>query len=221
LAPIANLVIADDHPLFRAALTQTISQHSNHAFNILQAPDISALQDICQRDHNIQLVLLDLHIPGAKGFSGLIYMVNNFPHIPVVMISANDSDDVISKAIAQGAAGFLSKSAEPSEIARAIEVVTMGDIYIPPQCGVNLESLEDSNDSDISQLMSQLTPQQFKVAIMLAEGLLNKQIAFELNVTEATVKAHVTEIFRKLGVSSRTQAVLAISQLDIPAPSLN
>jgi len=128
---------------------------------------------------------------------------------------------VISKAIAQGAAGFLSKSAEPSEIARAIEVVTMGDIYIPPQCGVNLESLEDSNDSDISQLMSQLTPQQFKVAIMLAEGLLNKQIAFELNVTEATVKAHVTEIFRKLGVSSRTQAVLAISQLDIPAPSLN
>lgn len=221
MAITAKLVIADDHPLFRAALTQTIAQHDNDDIMILEASDISSLQEICQREQHIDLVLLDLHIPGARGLSGLIYLVKNFPHIPVMMISANDGDDIIGKAIAQGAAGFLSKSAEPAEIARAIQVVKMGDIYLPPHCNVDLEALEDSQDTDISQLMSQLTPQQFKVAVMLAEGLLNKQIAFELNVTEATVKAHVTEIFRKLGVSSRTQAVLMISQLDIQTPSFN
>ncbi len=217
----AKLVIADDHPLFRVALTQTIAQHNRDDSQILEASDISALQDICQREDNIQLVLLDLHIPGAKGLSGLIYLVNNFPQIPVMMISANDGDDIIGKAISQGAAGFLSKSAEPAEIARALDVVKMGDIYLPPHCNVDLQALDEVEDTDISQLMSQLTPQQFKVAVMLAEGLLNKQIAYELNVTEATVKAHVTEIFRKLGVSSRTQAVLMISQLDIQAPSLS
>jgi DNA-binding NarL/FixJ family response regulator len=215
----ATLIIADDHPLFRAALTQTIVSGSQQPYNVVEAADISTLQDICQRESSVQLVLLDLHIPGAKGLSGLIYLVNNFPHIPVIMISANDSDDIIGRAISQGAAGFLSKSAEPAEIARAIDVVNSGDIYLPPHSQVDLDSLEDSEEHDISQLMSQLTPQQFKVAVMLAEGLLNKQIAYELNVTEATIKAHVTEIFRKLGVSSRTQAVLMISQLDIPAPS--
>lgn len=215
----ATLVIADDHPLFRAALTQTITSSSPQAYHIIEAADISTLQDICQRESGIQLVLLDLHIPGAKGLSGLIYLVNNFPHIPVMMISANDSDDIIGRAIAQGAAGFLSKSAEPAEIARALEVVNSGEIYLPPYSQVDLNSLDDTQEQDISQLMSQLTPQQFKVAVMLAEGLLNKQIAYELNVTEATIKAHVTEIFRKLGVSSRTQAVLMISQLDIPTPS--
>lgn len=221
MANAAKLVIADDHPLFRAALTQTIAQHNENDMMILEASDIGSLQNICQREQNIQLILLDLHIPGAKGLSGLMYLVNNFPHIPVMMISANDGDDIIGKAIAQGAAGFLSKSAEPAEIARAIAVVQGGDIYLPPHSNVDLEALEDSQETDISQLMGQLTPQQFKVAVMLAEGLLNKQIAFELNVTEATVKAHVTEIFRKLGVSSRTQAVLMISQLDIQTPSFN
>jgi len=213
-----KIVIADDHPLFRNALNQIIEQH-RHQSNIIEACDIASLQQLCQQQANIQLVMLDLHIPGAKGFSGLIYMVNNYPQIPVLMISANDSDEIIAKAIRHGAAGFISKSAEPSEIASAIDAIFQGDIYLPPQCNVDLDSLDENDENDISNLMSQLTPQQFKVATMLAEGLLNKQIAYELNVTEATIKAHVTEIFRKLGVSSRTQAVLAISQMDLTPPA--
>ncbi len=214
-----KIVIADDHPLFRNALKQIIGQHRDQA-EIFEISDISNLQDFCQGNNNAQLLLLDLHIPGAKGFSGLIYMVNNHPQIPVLMISANDGDDIIAKAIRNGAAGFISKSADPEEISRAIDIIFEGDIYLPPGCNVDPEDLDDTDPSDIASLMAQLTPQQFKVATMLAEGLLNKQIAYELHVTEATIKAHVTEIFRKLGVSSRTQAVLAISQLDIAQPNL-
>ncbi len=214
-----KIVIADDHPLFRNALQQIIGLHRSNC-DVTEICDINGLQNLCQNDSKFDLLLLDLHIPGAKGYSGLIYMVTNYPHIPVLMISANDSDDIIAKAIRNGAAGFISKSAEPEEISRAIDAIFEGDIYLPPQCNVDLDALDDSHQDDIASLMAQLTPQQFKVATMLAEGLLNKQIAYELNVTEATIKAHVTEIFRKLGVSSRTQAVLAISQLDIAQPNL-
>lgn len=214
-----KIVIADDHPLFRNALKQIIGLHRQNC-DVTEIFDINGLQDLCKNDSKFDLLLLDLHIPSAKGFSGLIYMVTNYPHIPVLMISANDSDEIIAKAIRNGAAGFISKSAEPEEISRAIDAIFEGDIYLPPQCNVDLDAIDDSHQDDIASLMAQLTPQQFKVATMLAEGLLNKQIAYELNVTEATIKAHVTEIFRKLGVSSRTQAVLAISQLDIAQPKL-
>lgn len=215
-----NIVIADDHPLFRNALKQVIEQtYGNNS--VTECADINSLQSLCQTANPIELILLDLHIPGAKGFSGLIYLVNNCPHIPVLMISANDSDEIISRAIHHGAAGFISKSADPSDILAAIETIVNGEIYIPANCNVDLDALDNCIDNDIASLMTQLTPQQFKVATMLAEGLLNKQIAYELNVTEATIKAHVTEIFRKLGVTSRTQAVLAISQLDIQPPSIN
>lgn len=208
-----GFLIADDHPLFRTALSQTLGNIYNTC-RILEAEDIDSLQRRMETAVNISLVLLDLHMPGAHGFSGLIYLSAHYPHIPVMMISAHDSPEIIRRGLDHGAAGFLSKSSHPDTIAEAVSSVLAGNIWKPENYDPAIAG-SSSEERNIAAVISSLTPQQFRVAGMLAQGLLNKQIAYELNVTEATVKAHLTEIFRKLGVHSRTQAVLAISQLDV------
>lgn len=213
-----TFVIADDHPLFRAALKQTLSTCCGTA-TVHEAPDVNALQDLVAQEASISLILLDLHIPGAHGFSALVYLTTHAPHIPVIMVSASDSNEVVARAIHHGAAGFLSKSSEMDDIERAVHTVLEGDIWIPEHCNIEEHDCSTAGHQT-ANLMSALTPQQFKVATMLAQGLLNKQIAYELNVTEATIKAHVTEIFRKLGVTSRTQAVLLISQMEVQPPAV-
>jgi DNA-binding NarL/FixJ family response regulator len=211
-----SILIADDHPLFRSALQQVIAQLYPRA-TLLQAASVADLQREAEQHRGIDLLLLDLHMPGALGFSALSWFVGQYPGTPVIMISANSHPETVRRAIDHGAAGFLSKSAEVADMAACIEQVMDGARGLHPGLdaggsGASLQSL------DVADALATLTPQQFRVASMLVEGLLNKQIAYELDVKEATIKAHMTEIFRKLGVHSRTQAVLALSSLSVEPP---
>jgi len=211
-----TIIVADDHPLFREALSQAINT-SMQGVTIEHAHDIVSLQHCVEHCPHASLILLDLHMPGAHGFSGLIHLSAHHPEIPVVVVSAHESDNIIRRSMDHGASGFLPKSSSMEKITEAINQVLAGDLCFP--AGFDSNSVGSSAEElDIANILSTLTPQQYRVATMIAQGLLNKQVAYELNVTEATIKAHATEIFRKLGVHSRTQAVLAISQLDVQPP---
>ncbi|MFV0477818.1 MAG: response regulator [Parahaliea sp.] len=211
-----TILIADDHPLFGAALQQVIAQHfSTHRLQL--ASDVAELQKLALTGNFIDLLLLDLHMPGAVGFSALSWFAGHLPTTPVIMISANTHPDTVRRALDHGVAAFLSKSTNISEIHSCVDAVMRGERGLYPgleagKTGASLQSL------DVADALSSLTPQQFRVASMLVEGLLNKQIAYDLEVKEATIKAHMTEIFRKLGVNSRTQAVLALTSLAVDAP---
>lgn len=214
-----KFIVADDHPLFRGALVQALGQHFSDA-EVIQAEDVDSLQRQVQAHNDADLLLLDLHMPGASGFSGLIFINGQYPQIPVMVVSANEQASIIHQSIQYGAAGFLPKSSPPEMIGSAIEKVLAGELWLP----ANLPPADQVDNDDkavIAEVVATFTPQQFRVANMLADGLLNKQIAYEMDVTEATVKAHLTAIFRKLGVHSRTQAVLAMNQLDLTPPQLN
>ncbi len=160
-----NILIVDDHPLFRHALIQAV-RYSLPQAQISETAAVNEFYERLEKGSEPDLVLLDLNLPGASGFSALVHVRAQYPSIPIIVVSAHEELSIIQRAIAHGAMG-----------------------YIPPQ--------------------------QFRVLMMVAEGLLNKQIAYELDVSEATIKAHVTAIFRKLGVQNRTQAVLAIKALNI------
>lgn len=206
-------VIADDHPLFREALSQLIGG-STFAADVSHAENVASLHDLVEREGPPDLLMLDLHMPGAVGFSALSWYVGNYPSQPVIVISANTHPDTVRRAIDHGAAAFLSKSSPTSDIGSCLSRVMAGERGLYPGLeigdqGASLQAL------DVAEALASLTPQQFRVTSMLVEGMLNKQIAYELNVKEATVKAHMTEIFRKLGVQSRTQAVLAIGNLTV------
>lgn len=215
LSEIQRIIIADDHPLFRSALCDALQQDLPHA-QILQAHDLPSLQAQVELHDDTQLILLDLHMPGAEGFSGLVFLVAHYPHIPVVIVSAHDQGDIVRRAMDHGASGFLSKSSSIEEMKQAINVVLNGGVWMPNH--VSQDAASSVNEMNVAEALGQLTPQQFRVASMVSQGLLNKQIAYELNVTEATIKAHMTEIFRKLGLHSRTQVVKAMSELAVQPP---
>jgi DNA-binding NarL/FixJ family response regulator len=212
-----SILIADDHPLFRSALLQVIAQIYPNA-QLLEAASVAELQQLVEQHRQPGLLLLDLHMPGAHGYSALSWFVGQHPRTPVIMISANSHPETVRRALDHGAAGFLSKSADMGDMQICIEQVMAGKRGLHPglevaSTGASLQSL------DVADALASLTPQQFRVVSMLAEGLLNKQIAYELDVKEATIKAHMTEIFRKLGVHSRTQAVLALGSLSLEPPA--
>jgi DNA-binding NarL/FixJ family response regulator len=150
-------------------------------------------------------------MPGAQGFSGLIYLRAQYPEIPIVVVSASEEPVVIRRAVEFGASGFIPKSLDTDGIGNAIRTILAGDIWAPPD--VDLDTTEDREIIDLVRRMGRLTPQQMRVLMMLSEGLLNKQIAYELGVSEATVKAHVSAILQKLRVDSRTQAVIAAGRI--------
>jgi DNA-binding NarL/FixJ family response regulator len=211
-----SILVADDHPLFRGALRQVIGQLYPQA-ELHEAATVAELHQQVESLPDTGLLLLDLHMPGALGFSALSWFIGRYPDTPVIMISANSHPDTVRRAIDHGAAGFLSKSVEVADMASCIRQVMAGERGLHPGLdaagsGASLQSL------DVADALASLTPQQFRVASMLVEGLLNKQIAYEFNVKEATIKAHMTEIFRKLGVHSRTQAVLALGTLAVEPP---
>ncbi len=214
--PPKTILIADDHPLFRSALKQTIGAVYPEA-KLFEAADIPAVQHCLAESGQIDLVLLDLHMPGAHGFSALAFVTGNHSACPVIMVSANCHPETIRRALDYGAAGFLSKSAPVELMQSTIARVLSGEIVAPDAVNEARRGA-DINSLDVSDAVASLTPQQFRVASMLVEGLLNKQIAYELDVTEATIKAHMTEIFKKLGVHSRTQAVLALNALALEPP---
>jgi DNA-binding NarL/FixJ family response regulator len=210
LAAGHSFVIADDHPLFRGALREAITGIGNIGA-IHEAGDFESAKALVLANEDIDLVLLDLSMPGASGLSGLISLRGIHPTVPMVVISAHDDAATIRRALDLGASGFISKSASMDEIREAVRAVLAGDIAAP--VGVDLGVERDPEVSDLIKRLQTLTPQQTRVLGMLAEGLLNKQIAYELSVSEATIKAHVSAILQKLGVDSRTQAVIQLAKI--------
>jgi len=214
-----QFIIADDHPLFRSALKQAI-QHSSKDATILECDSISSLEKMAEDHRSTDLILLDLHMPGANGFSGLVLVRREFPEIPVAVVSASEEPNIMQRAIDYGASGFIPKSADLPTISTAIDNILNGNIWLPePDSAANVEV--SNEEKEFASKIKSLTPQQLRVFMMLTKGLLNKQIAAEIDVSEATVRTHMTAIFRKLGVRNRTQAVLAANYLTIDEPEIN
>ncbi|NND50038.1 MAG: response regulator transcription factor [Rhizobiales bacterium] len=211
-----RFVIADDHPLFRGALRQAL-EDMLESVDIAEAASFEEVVDAVSEGSEPDLVLLDLNMPGTEGFSGLIFLRAQFPAVPIVIVSASDDRTVIRRSVEFGASGFIPKSAGIDQIRAALKEILDGDVWVPDNVDLDLD--EDSEPSRIAAKLATLTPQQVRVLMMLSRGLLNKQIAFELKVSEATVKAHVSAILQKLGVDSRTQAVIALSRVETGAPS--
>ncbi|MFD1217022.1 MULTISPECIES: response regulator [Microbulbifer] len=194
-----QLLIADDHPLYRDALATTLSNHFSDA-KLAQSEDLdSTLTRLAHSE--IDLLLLDLNMPGSEGFSGLARIRNDFPAVPVVVVSGSDRHSVVQQAAGLGASGFLSKTARPEEILRCIECVLAGDQWFSE------EALAGESESVLAEKLNLLTPQQLKIFQMIARGMLNKQIAYDLDITEPTVKSHVTAILRKLELRDRKQLI--------------
>ena len=207
-----KFVVADDHPLFRGALKQALMRIGPDS-RILEAGDFDGAKALIAANADADLVLLDLSMPGASGLSGLVAMRGQHSSLPVVVVSAHDDPETIRRALELGASGFISKSASMDQICSAISSVLEGGICTPD--GIDLGEERDPEISDLIRRLQTLTPQQARVLGMIGEGRLNKQIAYELGVSEATVKAHVSAILQKLGVESRTQAVIAASKIEI------
>ena len=208
-----TVIVADDHPLFRAAIKQALTEQGG-ATQFLEASSFESLQALVDEQREVDLVLLDLHMPGVSGFAGLVYLCKRYPSVPVVIISANEDPLVIQRALEHGAAGFIPKSSSMEAIKDAIAAVLMGEIWSPSEARPTA-GCRNASELDLAERMAQLTPQQNKVLMMMSQGLLNKQIGYDHGVSEATVKAHVTAIMSKLGVYTRTQAVLAAQRLSV------
>jgi DNA-binding NarL/FixJ family response regulator len=212
MTPSSNthLIIADDHPLFRDALRHAVASVVPSA-KIGEAGTFEELTGMLERESDVDLVLLDLSMPGISGFSGLIYLRAQYPAIPVVIVSASDDVGTIRRSLDFGASGFVPKRYGVDMLREAIQKVLDGDVFVPSD--IDLNAASDPEMTKLRDRLVTLTPQQVRVLMMLSEGLLNKQIAYELGVSEATIKAHVSAILQKLGVESRTQAVIAAAKI--------
>ncbi|MBB6561229.1 DNA-binding NarL/FixJ family response regulator [Acidovorax soli] len=203
-----TLLVADDHPLFRTAVLHVLRERLPQ-FRTLEAASAATLGTALQEHPEVELVLLDLSMPGARGFSALLHVRGEYPELPVVIISSNDHPRVIRRAQQFGAVGFIPKSAPAEAMGAAIEAVLAGDSWFPPMAAERSEA-----DAELAARLAQLTPQQFRVLLYLADGLLNKQIAAEMGLAENTVKVHVTAVLRKLACHSRTQAAVLVKGLE-------
>lgn len=206
--PPMKLVIADDHPLFRSAVVHAMTELTAGAPPV-EAASLRSLEDAVRAHDDIDLVLLDLNMPGARGFSSLVFLRSERPEVPVIIISSNAHPRTIRRAQQFGAAGFVPKSAPVARMLDAVREVMAGGLWFP-------EHAAESSDIDarLASQFAQLTPKQVRVLMCIADGLLNKQIAYELGLAENTVKVHVTAILRKLDCNSRTQAALLLRSLE-------
>ncbi len=206
-----DVLIADDHPLFRDALQRAVLAAVPDA-RVHSADSVYNLLGLIDQYPDAELLLLDLHMPGARGYSALVHIRGQFPGLPTIVVSGHEDASVARRAVAHGASAYIPKSTPGEDIITAIRKVLDGDVWLPPQLvGGGAELKPD--EAAVAERVATLTPQQFRVLTMIAEGLLNKQIAYDLGVSEATVKAHMTSIMRKLGVNNRTQVALAASHL--------
>jgi DNA-binding NarL/FixJ family response regulator len=208
---MARAVIADDHPLFRAALRQALS--ASLGSDILEVANFSQLETLLREARQLELVFLDLNMPGNQGLTGLTAIRNQYPDVLVVVVSANEQLDVIQRALDFGASAYIPKSVPLEVLTQAVEQVLAGDTWIPPHLSAALDADGKPEQARFARQLEQLTPQQFKVLQCIADGLLNKQIAYELGVQETTIKQHVSAILRKLGVINRTQAGVLFRQM--------
>ncbi|MGO3127497.1 MAG: response regulator transcription factor [Luteimonas sp.] len=209
---MTTLLIADDHPLFREALRGAISRAVPNA-RLREAHNVDALYAMVESEPDADLLMLDLNMPGVHGFSALVHLRAQFPQLPVLMVSAREEPAVMRRALDHGASGFVPKSADAETLARAVAQVLDGDRFVPEAAASAVGV--SPGEHDVAARLRDLTPQQFRVLQMLGDGMLNKQIAYELGVSEATVKAHMTAVLRKLGASNRTQAVLIAGKLAV------
>ena len=209
--PNYRLVIADDHPLFRGALREAVSGLLERV-DIAEAGTFNEVAELLEHGGEVDLILLDLRMPGVRGFSGLLYLRAQYPSVPVIVVSANDDPAAIRRCMEFGASGFIPKTLGVEAMRAAISRILNGGVWTPPD--IDLAAGADAETAALMARMATLTPQQVRVLMMLSEGLLNKQIAYQLSVSEATVKAHVSAILQKLGVESRTQAVIAAAKIE-------
>lgn len=215
---MAKLIVADDHPLFRNALINAISS----TFATKATVETDSFDSTCaalEQHPDADLLLLDLHMPGNCGFLGLIQLRKNYPSLPIVVISASEDLDVIRRVMAFGASAYVPKSANPVDISTALNAVLDGELWVPQNLKRQVLDQQDAEqDLDLAAKVAQLTQQQYKVLYYLTEGWLNKQIAYDLHISEATVKAHITAIFRKLGCTNLTQVVIQAQRLTLEPP---
>ena len=213
-----QVIIADDHPLFRTALKQAIVECLPDA-GILEADCFDDLLIGVEANPSLEIVFLDLHMPGNNGFTGLTQLQNHYPDLVVIMVSSDDNVQTMQKAISFGAAAFIPKSADLATIGQAIEVVLDGEVWLPSHAEADTIDDESSQaNQHLAKQLAQLTPQQYIVLTQIADGRLNKQIAYDLDIKETTVKKHVSAILVKLEVNNRTLAGLAYQQLMLAAP---
>lgn len=209
-----TILIADDHPLFRDAIKSALAGQFAGASSdqvMLEAADFASAIKALDENDEVDLLLLDLNMPGSSGVSALVSVRAAHPAVPVVVVSASDDATTVRRSIELGASGFISKSSSTDQIRKAVANVLAGEISLPDN--LELGNEQDEEVADLIARMKTLTPQQARVLGMLAEGLLNKQIAYELSVSEATIKAHVSAVLQKLRVDSRTQAVIRLSKI--------
>ena len=207
---VATVVVADDHPLIREALRHAVTKAVISA-RVLEAASLPEALVFIEGEASVDLAILDLNMPGMNGFAGLAQLRSSEPSLPVAIVSAFTEPEVIRRALELGAAGFIPKTLPLAGIADAIRTILAGEIWVPGE-------LQPSHSDQTAERLRELTPQQLRVLAMISQGLANKQIAYALSVGEPTVKAHVTAILRKLGVTSRTQAVIAARLIDLPPP---
>ena len=213
-----DILIADDHPLFRDALQRAVLAAVPQA-RVHGADSVQALLNLIEQFPEAELLLLDLHMPGARGYSALAHIRGQYPGLPTIVVSGHEEAQVARRALAHGASAYIPKSTASEDIVAAIRAVLDGDVWLPHLLLGGTAELRPDEAAAAAQIAT-LTPQQFRVMTMIAEGLLNKQIAWELGVSEATVKAHMTAIMRKLGVNNRTQVALIASHLAVEQESM-
>jgi DNA-binding NarL/FixJ family response regulator len=203
------IVIADDHPLVKAALSASLQQALPGA-QVRGAGTIEGLiAEISRATDDIDLVLLDLSIPGSSGFVGLLLLLRRFPALPVAILSAKDDPSTICKAMHLGASGYIPKTLSLDEITEAVRCILSGDVWMPR--GLSKDPA-NSSDRDVTDRLLALSPQQLRILSRVVEGQQNKRIAFELGIAEQTVKVHVSTILRALGVRRRTEAAILVER---------
>ena len=213
---MVNLLIADDHPLYRDALKGALGMAFSD-LNILESGDLNATVKTLE-ENDVDLLLLDLHMPGSSDLFGLLHIQKTFSDLPIAVVSGTEDTSLISKVVGVGAMGFIPKTASAQDISDAVNAMLEGDVWVPEAVRQQIEQV-DENFSVLAENVASLTPSQYKVLCYMRDGLLNKQIGYNLEIAEPTVKAHVTAIFRKLGINNRTQAVLIASELQLEPPS--
>ncbi|WP_213995905.1 response regulator transcription factor [Arsukibacterium sp.] len=210
-------IIADDHPLFRVALAQASSAILGSDALLLQAQTMEQVWPLLRQHPDTHFIFLDLKMPGSDGFTGLSALRTEYPDVPVIMVSAEEDPVIIKQALALGAAAYIPKSVPLELLSDAVSAVLNGDSWLPPGLAEDVKNAKPLIDNDFAERLEQLTPQQFRVLKMIADGLLNKQIAYEMNVQETTIKQHVSAILRKLNVNNRTLAGIMFEKLRLPA----
>lgn len=202
-----RIVVADDHPLFRAALRTAVEKASPEA-EIVECASLTEARAALNAGP-VDLLLLDLKLSDVEGLAGLTLVRADHPAVPVAVVSASEEPHTIGRALALGAAGFIPKSAALAEMVQALRAVLDGETWAPAIEAAGPEEIE------LQARIASLTPSQLRILEGLKAGRLNKQIAFDLGVTEATIKAHLTSVFRKLGVQNRTQAVILAQSVEL------